>query len=305
MNRRALVVIGNFDGVHRGHQEVLRAAVLEAEGHGLPVVALTFEPHPAEVLGKPRAAMLTGIERKVELISRIDPRLSVAVEPFTLELAQQSPRDFASTLLSNKLGARIVVVGENFRFGYQRAGDLAALTELGSELGFTAHTHPLAGDLRGPFSSSRARQALAAGALVDVENVLGRPHAFSGSVVRGDGRGRSIGIPTANLASVLEALPPHGVYATQVDLLESGARSRVLGMAVTNIGVRPTFAAGASIETHLLDFDGELYGRQLRLHVLARVREERRFAGAAELGEQIRSDIEVARGLLAGRRAAD
>lgn len=300
MSRRTLVAIGNFDGVHRGHQEVLRAAVQEAAEHGLPALVLTFDPHPAEVLGKARPARLTTVARKRELIAQLDPRIEVVVEPFTLELAQQSPRDFARSLLVQKLGASIVVVGENFRFGYRRAGDLATLTELGAELGFSAHTHALLGDAAGPFSSTRARRALAAGDLADVENVLGRPHSISGAVARGDGRGRSIGVPTANLVEVEEALPPHGVYATRVELYEGGRRVRELGPAVTNIGVRPTFAAGASIETHLLDFDGDLYDRWLRVHLVARIREERRFSGAAELVQQIRRDIEAARRLLAG-----
>ncbi|HVJ19689.1 MAG TPA: bifunctional riboflavin kinase/FAD synthetase [Polyangiaceae bacterium] len=289
-----LVVIGNFDGAHRGHQTVLASSVAEAERLGLAPTVLTFDPHPSEVVGATPAAVLTTLERKVELICRADPRLTVVVEPFTRELSQKTPDEFARELLLGALGARVVIVGQNFRFGHQRAGDLERLRELGRELGFEAHAQELSGDELGPYSSTRVRAALAAGDLAMAEALLGRPHALSGVVVRGDGRGRSIGVPTANIGAVAEALPPYGVYSCLVDRLAPDG-ARVLGAGVANIGVRPTVAAGFSVEVHLFDLDEDLYGQKLRLHLVGRLRDEKRFSGLDELTAQIRRDIADAR----------
>lgn len=296
--RSNFVVIGNFDGVHLGHRAVLQGAVEEARSRGLCPVVLTFEPHPSAVLGRAPAPQLTTLPRKVELIRRTDPSLRVHAEPFTLELARSEPREFARALLVDRLHAASVLVGANFRFGHQRAGDLRTLQELGGQLRFDAHCRELVGDEHGVFSSSRVRAALAEGDLAGAQAVLGRPHALSGVVVHGDHRGRTIGFPTANLAEVQEALPPHGVYACLVDALQPDGSARVLARAVANIGVRPTFGAGPSIEAHLLDFDGDLYGARLRVHLVARLRPEQRFAGLPELVAQIRADVSAARELL-------
>jgi riboflavin kinase / FMN adenylyltransferase len=298
-----LVAVGNFDGVHRGHQAVIGAAARDAQSLGLEPLVLTFDPHPSQVLGRARLPTLTTLERKAELIVRIDERLRLVVEPFTLELAAKTPEEFARELLAEALGARIVIVGENFRFGNRRAGDLRMLQELGKQLGFEARAHPLSGDESGSFSSSRVREALAAGSLDEVERILGRPHALSGRVVRGDGRGRTIGVPTANLDGVAEALPPHGVYACVVDELAEGGPT-ALAAGVTNIGVRPTVEAGFSVETHLFDVDRDLYEKRLRLHLLQRLREERRFSGLDELKVQIARDVVQAREV-AARRSQD
>jgi riboflavin kinase/FMN adenylyltransferase len=247
--------------------------------------------------------VLTTPDRKVELITRIDPALTVVVEPFTSELSLETPEQFVTELLLGQLGAAIVVVGENFRFGRDRAGDFSALQRLGRSLGYEARAHTLRGDKDGVYSSSRVRRALAEGDLEAVERVLGRPHAVSGRVVEGARRGRTLGFPTANLADVCEALPPNGVYACAVDALDADGRAHALAAAVANLGVRPTVSGGFSIEAHLLDFDGDLYGRVLRLHFLARLRDEQRFAGIDELKAQIERDRqragEIARGRLA------
>jgi riboflavin kinase/FMN adenylyltransferase len=184
-------------------------------------------------------------------------------------------------------------VGKNFRFGRNRAGDLATLEALGRALGFEARAEALRGDAEGPYSSSRVREALARGELADVERVLGRPHSLSGTVVRGAGRGRTIGVPTANLDGVAEALPPYGVYACVVDRLDGGTRA--LAKGVVNVGERPTLGAGFSVEAHLFDFEGDLYGARLRLHLCARLREERRFDGIDALRAQIERDLVTAR----------
>lgn len=294
-----LTVIGNFDGVHRGHQEVLRTSVARAKELGLDPVVLTFHPHPSGVLGRGAVPVLTTLPRKLELLLRVDPELRVVVEPFTQDLAQLAPEEFASELLVKKLGARAVIVGQNFRFGRARAGDRTTLAELGKAAGFEAHAVNLAGDAGGAFSSTRIREAIARGELELASSLLGRPHSLSGEVVHGDRRGSSIGVPTANLADVLEALPPYGVYACVVDELGEEGASR-LGRGVCNVGLRPTVAAGFSIEVHLFDFSADLYGRRLRLHLLSKLREERRFPGLPELLAQIREDIERARAVTEG-----
>ena len=299
----ALVIIGNFDGVHRGHQAVLGASALAAKRAGLEPVVLTFHPHPAEVLGRGVLPSLTTLERKIELITRVDPAFAVVVEPFDAELARVEPEEFAERLLVRELGAKSVVVGQNFRFGRNRAGDLPALSRLGESLGFEVRAEPLHGDAAGAYSSTRVRAALARGDLDEVNEALGRPHSLSGSVIRGAGRGRSLGVPTANLGPVPEALPPYGVYACLVDrLLADGPRALARGVA--NVGVRPTVGAGFGVEAHLFDLDEDLYGAVLRVHLVKRLREERRFPGVSELKAQIERDIAEARAALAPREPA-
>lgn len=295
----SLVIIGNFDGVHRGHQAVLGASAAEASREALRPVVLTFHPHPAEVLGHRALPALTTLERKIELIARVDPRFVVVVEPFDAELARVEPEEFAERLLVRELGAKCVVVGQNFRFGRNRGGDLTALARFGERFGFDVRAEPLRSDAQGPYSSTRIRALLAKGDLDDVAVQLGRPHSISGRVVHGAERGRSIGVPTANLDAVPEALPPNGVYACLVDRVgpEGG---RALAAGIANVGVRPTVGAGFSVEAHLFDFDGDLYGAELRVHLVRRLRDERRFPDVSALRAQIERDFVEARASLAG-----
>ena len=300
---RSLVIIGNFDGVHRGHQAVLEAGAREARARGLRPLVLTFHPHPAEVLKRSQQALLTTIERKIELIRRVDATLCVVVEPFTLELAALSATEFVERILVEQLGASVVIVGQNFRFGADRVGDLRLLCELGDRFGFQARAERLVGDEAGVFSSSRVRSALAEGSLECAEQMLGRPHALSGVVVHGDRRGRTLGIPTANLANVREVLPLRGVYACLVDQLEAGVGGLSRAGAVVNLGVRPTFGSATStVETHILDFQGDLYGARLRLHLLSRLRDELQFDGPEALREQIQQDVDGAVRVIRERR---
>jgi riboflavin kinase/FMN adenylyltransferase len=290
----AVVVIGNFDGVHRGHQAVLAQARRVADARGLSCVVLTFDPHPAIVLGRAAPPRLTTLARRVELL-RANGADQVVVEPFTLELAGWSPDRFAKELLFDRLGARAVVVGENFRFGNARAGNLVTLRERGAELGFEAIAAEVAGDDKGRFSSTRVRDAIAAADLAEATAVLGRFHSLSGTVAPGDRIGRTIGFPTANLAGVEELLPPHGVYAVLVDAIDGAP----LAKGVMNIGVRPTIAdpttATLRVEAHLFDFDADLYGKALRAHLVTRLRAERKMAGLDALKAQIALDVAAAR----------
>ena len=299
--RPTLCAIGNFDGVHRGHRDILGRMFADSAARQLLPRVLTFDPHPAVVLGRTPPAVLTPLDRKIELLRRAVPGVEVIVRAFDEALAAMSPERFAREVLVGEVGAAHVLVGQNFRFGKGRAGDFATLAGLGAQLGFSAAAATLAGDARGAWSSTRVRAALAAGDLADVEGVLGRPHALTGTVVVGDQRGRQLGFPTANLGGVAEQAPPDGVYAVLVDRLDAGA-PLALAAGVANIGVRPTVGAGRSIEAHLFDFAGDLYGARLRLHLVAHVRGERRFGGLDALKAQIASDAEVARGLLASRR---
>jgi len=290
----SVVVIGNFDGVHRGHQAVLHQARTRADAMGARCLVLTFDPHPNEVLGRGAPPRLTTLARRAGLL-REHGAHDVVVEPFTLELAGWSPERFARDLLVGRLGARAAVVGRNFRFGHKRAGDFDVLARLGGELGFEAVAAEVAGDAEGPFSSTRVRDAIARGDVARAAEVLGRPHALTGVVEKGDQRGRTLGFPTANLGQVAVMLPAAGVYAIRVDAGAHGKRG-----GVANIGVRPTIGGDAiRIEAHLFDFDGDLYGATLDVGLVARLRGEQRFAGLPELRAQIARDAEAARRALA------
>lgn len=296
--RSTLVAIGNFDGVHRGHRAVLESACEEARRRGLEPWVLTFHPHPSEVLGRGALPRLTTLERKVELILKLDPSLRVVVQPFDRQLAALTPETFVERLLVRHLGAALVQVGSNFRFGRGRSGNLATLRALGAKYGFEARAQELFGDAQGAYSSTRVREAVARGDLDEATRLLGRPHMLSGVVVQGERRGRALGFPTANLGEVQEELPPDGVYAVLVDRETDGGGYRALGRGVMNIGQRPTFAAGRSSEVHLFDLDEDLYGAKLRVHLIARLRDERRFPGVEALRAQIADDVRTARGLL-------
>jgi riboflavin kinase/FMN adenylyltransferase len=295
------LVIGNFDGVHLGHQSVLREAVGEARARGLAACVLTFDPHPAAVVGGAAPPMLTTLERRAELMGELGVE-RVYVRDFDAAFAAWQAERFAEELVARVLRARVVVVGQNFRFGAKRSGDLALLRTLGARLGFDVRVHAIARDAQGPFSSSRARDALASGDLDEVGRVLGRPHAITGVVVRGDQRGRTLNFPTANLDQVPEMVPAHGVYAVRVERLDAATSEyRPLAGGVTNIGVRPSVDAGGlrqTIETYLLGFSGDLYGARLRLQLIARLRPEQKFASLDELKEQIARDVAQARGKL-------
>lgn len=281
-----LLVIGNFDGVHLGHQAVLRGAVEEARARGLRASVLTFEPHPAAVLGRQAPPLLTTLTRKRELIEEIAADLQFIAWPFTAQTAALSPRSFAERILTKELRAQVVMVGKNFRFGKHRAGDLETLRQLGDELGFEARAEELRGDDQGSFSSTRVRQSLAAGDVEAARKVLGRPHRVAGRVVPGARRGRILGFPTANLEELDVALPADGVYCGTC--LLPGGETRT---AVANLGPRPTLSRPHALEVHLLDFAGELYGEHLRLDLLSRVRGVQKFPDVESLRAQIAADV--------------
>lgn len=284
------VALGVFDGIHLGHRAILATAVGEARRHGLVALACTFEPHPIEVLQPARAPLpLTTLEDRLALIAEtgIDATVIVA---FTLEVAALEPETFVRDVLVGALKARDVVVGFNHRFGRGARGDAPLLEALGPRLGFRAHVvAPLLVDGI-PVSSSEVRQALQAGDLERAARLLGRPYSVEGEVVRGAGRGRTLGFPTANVKTHRPLPLPAGVYACRAFLGPDRYP------AVINVGVRPTFGeTELLVEAHLLDFSGDLYGRRLRLAFLRRLREERKFPDVEALRRQIALDVAAAR----------
>jgi riboflavin kinase/FMN adenylyltransferase len=294
--RARLLAIGNFDGVHRGHQALLGHLLSEAVALGLEPSLMTFDPHPAQVLGKRVIAPLTDLSRKRQLLSSVAPTLEVLVQPFDLTLAQMEPERFVRELLVDGYRVQRVVVGANFRFGKDRKGDLSTLMALGAELGFSAAAMPLVTDGGEVISSSRIRALVQAGEVVAAAGLLGRPHRLTGSVVQGRQLGRQLGFPTANLDAVPELLPALGVYACRVYASAPALRA---WPAVCNIGMRPTVDGTAlSVEVHLLAFSGDLYGRSLGVDLVQRLREEKRFAGIDALREQITRDVVEAQAVL-------
>jgi riboflavin kinase/FMN adenylyltransferase len=295
------VALGNFDGVHRGHQRLLADTVAAARAAGGDAVALTFHPHPAQVLA-PRLAprLITSRERKLELIAEAGIDVCI-VEPFDRELAALAPDDFLARVVVGAVGARHVVVGYDFSYGAKRAGTPETLARFGADHGFTTEVVAAVRVDGILASSTKTRNFIAAGNLEGARLLLGRDFDIDGTVQRGAGRGRTIGIPTANIAVPIDggaAWPPGGVYAVRVrDLDASGA----VVDGVANLGTKPTFEDDGELllEIHLLDFAGDLFGHRLRVGFVERLRGERRFSGVDALVAQIRRDIERARALLA------
>jgi riboflavin kinase/FMN adenylyltransferase len=289
------VALGVFDGVHLAHQKILGAAVGVARERGLEAVALTFEPHPMQVLHPGRAPTpIASLEERLEGIARAGIDTAV-VMAFTAELAGVEPGAFVEDVLVRQLRAREVVVGYNHTFGRGARGDPKLLEALGDRYGFRAHViQPLV--LEGvPVSSSAIRAALGEGDLDLAARMLGRPYAITGEVVPGAGRGRTLGFPTANIRADRALLVPTGVYAAR---LKVGAE---IHDAVVNIGVRPTFGeTTVVIEAFLLHFEGSLYGASVRLRFVARLRPEQRFADVDALRGQIERDVAEARRRLHG-----
>jgi riboflavin kinase / FMN adenylyltransferase len=284
--RAPVLALGNFDGLHRGHMKIVERVRRTAAEHGRTPVVLTFDPHPTRVLRPDKAPpLLMTLEQKVETLELAGMK-GVAVVRFTAELSHWEPEQFVRTVLVDWLGVSEVWVGSNFLFGRDRSGTFAVLKDLGDRLGFRADKIDPVCFKDVAVSSTRIRHLITEGRVDEAATLLGR-HAFiDGEVVRGDGRGRTIGFPTANLLTANELLPPHGVYAT---IARVGAE---LLPAVTNLGVKPTFgpAGAASIEAHLLRGGRDLYGVNIRLYFVRRLRDERTFESVDALKAQIEKD---------------
>lgn len=290
------LALGSFDGVHLGHQAVIDRMVRAARRDGARSAVLTFFPHPKRVLQRLEGPYyITRLADRVALLADIGVDL-VITHPFDDAVRQTRAADFVAQM-QQWVGMR-QLWGGNFAFGYKREGDVPFLRRLGAETGFSVELVSTLIEVNGEqVSSSRIRRDLRAGSLADVTACLGRPYHVAGEVVKGDQRGRTIGFPTANLAVWEELiLPANGVYATMAQVGEARYP------AATNVGVRPTVnGSHVTVEAHLLDFDGDLYGQELRLEFVERVRPERKFGGLAELTAQIQQDVAQIRQRLAGQ----
>lgn len=282
----SVVTLGNFDGLHLGHQALIHEAVADAKQLGVPSVVLTFEPHPLKVLAPERAPRLILAHKdKLRLLQNLGVEI-VALQPFDLAFARLEAEEFVRELLVGRLKARKLWVGKDFRFGRARRGGVQELVLWGRASGFDVSlVDPIL--VHGQrVSSSRVRELLAAGRVADAKAMLGRHHFISGRVVEGHRRGKDLGFPTANIASRTEVLPADGIYATLFHLAE-----RTL-LSVSSVGLNPTFGAGPrTVESYIMNFDESIYGEDVRLSFVERLRAEAKFSSVPELIAQIRQDV--------------
>lgn len=288
------LTIGVFDGVHRGHQQIIRRLVEGAHESGMPAVVLTFDPHPANVLGRAEIKLLTLPEERAQLLASLGVDV-VITQRFTRELSNVTAFDFMSQL-TRRLGLKHLLIGYDFALGKGREGNAPRLAEIGSALGYTVETVSALGDENGVISSTEIRKLVATGNVAEAARLMGHPYRLQGEVLRGDQRGRLIGFPTANLSYAPNKLiPAKGIYACWAFV--NGEKHR----AAVNIGTNPTFTPDKqtlSVEAYLLDFDREIYNQTLRLDFVARLRDELRYDSVDALVEQIRNDVAITRNLL-------
>jgi riboflavin kinase / FMN adenylyltransferase len=300
---RSVVTVGVFDGVHRGHQRIVARAVAAAQRLSLPVVVVTFDPHPAEVV-RPGShpSLLCTPRRRVQLLAELQVD-AVCVLPFTAEFSRLGPDEFVQSVLADRLHARWVVVGDNFRFGHRATGDVALLAELGEKYDFGAEGVPLLADGGVTVSSSLIRDRLAAGDVAAVAHDLGRPHRVEGIVVRGHQRGRALGFPTANLETPpYPAIPADGVYAGWLITLDSEGEETERWAAAISVGTNPTFGGQQRVvEAYALGRDDlDLYGEHVAVDFTARLRGMVTFESVEDLIDQMRLDADAARRLTDG-----
>ncbi len=281
----SVVTIGNFDGVHLGHQHLLRQVAERARNHGAAALAITFDPHPIRVLAPDRAPkLLTTLAQRQLLIAQQGIEILLVLQ-FTRELARRAPEEFVRDVLIAGVDARLALVGPNFRFGYRQAGDVNTLMTLGGKRGMGVEILPSV-ELRGEaVSSTRVRELLSAGNVQTAGRLLGRPFSNSGAIAAGLGIGRRHTVPTLNLAPAEEQLPKTGVYVTRTRLGSAWRQS------VTNVGRRPTFGEhDITVETYLLNFAGEVKENEMTVEYLYRLRDEIKFQNPAILKIQIQED---------------
>jgi len=292
---KVCIAIGVFDGVHLGHQAVIRAAMEDAKACGGTAVALTFDPHPMRVLAPDKAPpLLTSTEHKLALIETLEMPVCLLV-PFTMEFAQTEPEAFLDQLQKATKKLQTICVGHAFRFGHNRKGDVQTILEFGKQRGVRVDVIPPVTANGETISSTTIRKAIAVGDLAKAERMLGRPFSVLGTVEAGDRVGRKLGYPTANLNPHNEFLPPNGVYAVRALY----GRQRLSG--IVNIGVRPTIAANAidrRLELHVLDFSDDLYGKAIEVLFVQKLRDEQKFDSPETLKAQISRDANEARRIL-------
>jgi riboflavin kinase/FMN adenylyltransferase len=291
--QQPVMALGNFDGMHRGHLKIVERVRRVAEERGSVAVAMTFDPHPSKIVRPDKAPpLLMTNPQKIDALTRAGMH-GVAIVRFTPELAQWDPETFVRTVLVEWLHVAEVWVGANFLFGHDRSGNFSMLRSHGARYGFRAEKIDPVRYKDFVVSSTRVRRLIGEGRVDEAGALLGHHYAIEGSVVQGEKRGQKLGFPTANICSDNELIPPRGVYATTVAL------DGLIYPSITNIGLRPTFddAGKEVIETHVLDFDRDLYGARLRLAFVQRLRDEKRFDGVEALVRQIDADRAYARDL--------
>ncbi|WP_138469454.1 bifunctional riboflavin kinase/FAD synthetase [Poseidonocella sp. HB161398] len=297
-DRGASAAIGNFDGVHLGHQKVIGLAREAARSLGAPLGIVTFEPHPREVFAPDAPPFrLMNAEAKANRLAKIGVERLYQL-PFSKELAALSAEDFARDVLARGLGLRHVVVGADFRFGHGREGNVAMLEEFGRRFGYGTTVAPLLAAESRSVSSTAIRIALEQGRTEEARAMLGHWHRIEGPVIHGEKRGRELGYRTANMSLDGLHLPRFGVYAVLVDVLSGPDRGTYRGVA--SLGVRPMFGENkANLETHIFDFSGDLYGRHVSVALVSWLRSEQKFDGLDALIAQMDRDSDTARGILA------
>jgi len=288
------LTIGVFDGVHRGHQEIIRKMTVGAHANDAPAVVLTFNPHPASVLGGREIKCLTLPEERAELLGQLGVDV-VITERFTRELSTVTAHDFMARL-TRQLGLKQLLIGYDFALGKGREGNATRLTEIGSSLGYTVDVVSALSDESGVISSTEIRKLIEVGNVSEAARLLGHPYSLHGPVIHGDGRGRTINVPTANISYPREKMiPAKGIYACWAYLNDTRYRAAI------NIGTNPTFTPDKetyNVEAHLLDFRQEIYGAEVRLDFVARLRDELKFNSVDVLLDQIWKDVEETRRIL-------
>ncbi len=294
------VTIGNFDGVHKGHQKLIRLACSRAKARDLVSVVVTFDPHPLRVLRDDKnPPFITLTEQKLELISEHGPQVCLLLN-FTMDMAKLAPEDFVKKYLLNGLNMKEMIIGYDYHLGKGRAGNFETLTKLGKKHGFTVDRLDPVSLEDAVVSSTRIRDLVQAGKVWAARPLLGRFYQVKGEVVHGMNRGgRLLGFPTANVKLVDELFPKPGVYAIWVEV------DGEIRKGVANIGKNPTFGNDAlSVEAHILDFKGDIYGADIRVHFVQRIRDEKKFSGIDELKDRIAKDVELGRQILGQPEAA-
>jgi len=285
--RNSWLTIGVFDGVHRGHQEIIRKLTTGAHTNDAPAVVLTFNPHPASVLSGHELKCLTLPDERADLLAKLGVD-AVITEQFTRELSTVTAYDFMARL-SHQLGLQHLLIGYDFALGRGREGNATRLTEIGSELGYTVEVVSALSDESGVISSTEIRKLIEIGNVVEAARLLGHPYSLHGPVIHGDGRGRTINVPTANISySHDKMIPAKGIYACRAYLNDKKYRAAI------NIGTNPTFTPdkqSPNVEAHLLDFHQEIYGKDVRLEFVERLRDELKFDSVEKLLEQIWQDV--------------
>ncbi len=291
---KSWLTIGVFDGVHRGHKEIINKLTAGAHANGAPAVVLTFDPHPASVLSGQDIKCLTTPDERSELLGELGVD-AVITQRFTRDLSTVSAQEYMSRL-KERLGLRHLLIGYDFALGRGREGNATRLTEIGKELNYSVEVIPALSDESGVISSTEIRKLVATGNVVDAAQLLGRNYSISGPVIHGDGRGRRINIPTANIDYPKQkAIPANGIYACWAGI--AGEKF----MAATNIGINPTFTPDkqfSTIEPHILDFNRDIYGEEVRLEFVVRLRDEMKFNSVDALIARIWDDIARTREIL-------